>query len=82
MIIQNRRKILINTDPQKRCYNGAYASYEMQWSAWETLEVGPFKDVDIRLQFWRELNDYAVSKRGKCARQEFRLFPMNCLINS
>lgn len=30
-----RRGTLINTDPQRRCYNGAYFSAHMEWSAWE-----------------------------------------------
>ena len=30
-----RRGTLINTDPQRRCYNGAYFSSYMEWSPWE-----------------------------------------------
>lgn len=61
-----RRLIEVNTDPQRRCYNGCHAKSELQWSVWEVLEseVAPEK-VPRRLEFWRELNDYAISQRGE-----------------
>jgi len=63
----------VNTDPQRRCYNGCHAKSELIWSpwAWLELEVDPAK-ADRKLQFWRELNDYAISQRGESARNEFR----------
>jgi hypothetical protein len=30
-----RRGALVNTDPQRRCYYGAYFSSRMDWSPWE-----------------------------------------------
>jgi hypothetical protein len=72
--IECRTRQLINTDPQRRCYNGCYYSTEIVWSGWETLEWDLDEDkVDERLTFWRELNDYAVSQRGESARREFRI---------
>jgi len=77
LVIQVRRKMLVNTDPLRRCYNGAYFSTETVWSPWENLEsmrfLKPGTDPQARLKFWRELNDYAVSQRGKGAWCEFRL---------
>ena len=71
--IEQRRKILINTDPQRRCYNGCHFSYELVWSEWESLESNtPDDRVEARLEFWRELNEYAVKCRGKEALKEFR----------
>ena len=35
--LQVRKKTEVCTDPQRRCYNGAFASSEMQWTDWETL---------------------------------------------
>ncbi len=32
-----RKQIEVNTDPQRRCYNGCNFSSEMQWTAWEDL---------------------------------------------
>jgi hypothetical protein len=74
MNILTRRQILINTDPQRRCYNGCHFSSEFVWTPWEILEyeVAPEK-LERRMQFWRELNDYAVSQRGQGARCEFTL---------
>lgn len=30
-----RRGQLVNTDPQRRCYNGAHFSYRIDWEPWE-----------------------------------------------
>lgn len=71
--IQTRRKVVINTDPQRRCYWGCHFKSEVVWSEWETLDwnILPEK-IERRLEFWKELNDYAVSERGEGARCEYR----------
>jgi hypothetical protein len=72
MDIYHRSQIEVNTDPQRRCYDGCHYSSEWRWTEWELLEIDiPEENIDRRLQFWRELNDYAVSQRGKGARKEF-----------
>ena len=74
--IQRRKKVLVNTDPQRRCYNGAHFSYEFHWSGWEALNIGVSAEtLESKLTFWRDLNDYAVSQRGSSARCEFRAVP-------
>lgn len=74
--IETRTRIEVNTDPQRRCYNGVHARSELQWTAWDELEVGvPAERVEKRLAFWRELNAYAVSQRGPGAKREFRVLP-------
>ena len=70
MILYTRRKILINTDPQRRCYNGCHAKSELVWTAWEVLDSN---GTEQKLTFWRELNDYAISQRGEEARCEYKL---------
>lgn len=61
-----RKLVEINTDPQRRCYNGCHFESKIVWTDWETLELDtPPEKVEARLKFWRELNDYAVSQRGK-----------------
>lgn len=71
--IYHRYQSFVNTDPQKRCYNGCHFSGEWQWSDWERVEYGvPSNKIDDRLKFWKELNDYAVSERGPSARKEFK----------
>jgi len=63
----------VNNDPQRRCYNGCHASTEIIQMGWETLESEIADDkVETRLEFWRWLNDYAVSHRGKGAVTEYR----------
>lgn len=72
--IECRNIRVVNTDPQRRCYYGVNASEALVWGSWYLLEynVKP-EDVERRLQFWRELNDYAISQRGESARSEFRM---------
>lgn len=76
MILQMRKRYLLNTDPQRRCYNGAYFSSEFQWGVWKTLDSNVEDDqVEKVLKYWKELNEYAVSQRGESARSEFRIIP-------
>lgn len=71
--LEVRRKVLVNTDPQRRCYNGAHFKSELQDTEWEVLEYDVPEDRrEARLEFWQDLNDYAVSQRGKGAKREFR----------
>lgn len=76
MIIQHRHKMLVNTDPQRRCYNGCHYKSELVWSQWEDLVLNVTKETaESKLNFWRELNDYAISQRGESARSEYRIKP-------
>ena len=34
-VIYIRRGVTINTDPQRRCYNGCHFSSETHWEPWE-----------------------------------------------
>ena len=77
-----RRQVLVNTDPLRRHYNGAHFSSELQWTAWAMLErmrhLKPGADPQARLEFWRELNNFAVSQRGEIARCEFKVDKEPC----
>ena len=73
-ILYRRRKVLVNTDPQRRCYNGAHFSYEHHWTAWEVLDRLETQDIaSQKLKFWEDLNRYAVTHRGDSARCEYRI---------
>lgn len=75
--VQHRSRILVNTDPQRRCYNGVNFSEEWQWTAWSDVDCPiPEPRKENRLKFWRELNDYAVSQRGENAFTEYRAIPI------
>lgn len=64
----------VNTDPQRRCYNGCHYSSKLVDTPFEVLESWPTQEiVERRLKFWTELNDYAVSQRGESARRKFRV---------
>lgn len=74
LIIEKRKKTFVNTDPQRRCYNGCHFSGEYQWTKWDWLELNVHPDqAEDRLKFWRDLSDYAVSQRGEGAASEYRL---------
>lgn len=74
LVLECRKRVLVNTDPQRRCYNGGHFSSELRLFAWEVLEHDVPKDkVESRLAFWRDLNDYAVSRLGKWASKTYRV---------
>lgn len=73
-VIRMRRHIEVNTDPQRRCYNGCHAKSEIVQTEWTILErVSTLEKVEKRLKFWIELNDYAVSQRGKSAKTDYEI---------
>jgi len=56
--LEQRRLRSVNTDPQRRCYNGCHAKSELQWTEWDWLDYDvPPDRVDAKLKFWRELNE-------------------------
>jgi hypothetical protein len=72
--IEHRALREVCTDPQRRRYYGVWAKSEMQWSGWEALDsFCPPDRAEARLEFWRDLNAYAVRERGEGARKEFRV---------
>lgn len=84
--IERRSQVLVNTDSQRRCYNGCHFSSELRWTNWEVLEAEiPEDRIEKRLEFWKSLNDYAVSQRGKGARKEYRAIKggeLRCQLNA
>lgn len=79
--LETRKLLTVNTDPQRRFYNGCYAKSERQWSAWDWLEwdVDPDK-VEERLKWWRDLNTYSVSVGGTTS--EYRVVPIHPCVRS
>lgn len=73
-VLQRRDIRVVNTDPQRRCYNGCNFSEELVWGKWEDLVfITDGKKPIETVEWWKELNDYAVSQRGESARAEFRI---------
>lgn len=73
-VILKREQREVNTDPQRRCYNGCHAKSELIWGSWEEFDYPPTKErAEFRLKFWRELNDEAISGRGEGARNEYKI---------
>lgn len=70
-ILKREKKLQLN-DP--RCYNGAFFDAELVDGEWEVLEYDvPEDKVQSRLDFWIDLNNYAVSQRGESARSQFKI---------
>lgn len=73
-VIVRRALQLINTDPQRRCYNGCHFSTALVWSEWGEFCGGlDIETAERRLKFWTELNDYAVAQRGESAKCEYKI---------
>lgn len=71
--IEYRSVIEVNTDPQRRCYNGCYAKSEVYKLPWQVIEYEVSADrVEQKLMHWRNLNEFAVKQRGACANSEYR----------
>ena len=71
MNILVREKELKLNDP--RCYDGCYFDMEYAYGEWRVLEYGiPVSEIQSRLNFWIDLNNYAVSERGESARKQFK----------
>lgn len=72
--LRMRRQLLVNTDPQRRCYNGCHFKSELVFTPWEVLRYNvPPEKADEVLKFYRDLNDFAVSQRGESAKSEFEI---------
>ena len=71
--IYKRKKTTVNTDPQRRCYNGCHFSSEDVWTEWGLFETVQEENAERRLLFWRGLNAYAVSQRGESAKVEYEV---------
>lgn len=75
--IMRSRRVLINTDPQRRCYNGVHFSSALVDTEWERFDDEPtLEKAEQRLKFWTDLNDYAVSQRGESARVRYKIEEM------
>ena len=73
-VVLRRSRKLINTDPQRRCYNGCHAKSELVWTEWEVLEhCSTVEEAEERIKFWESLNEIAVEGRGEVARKQFRV---------
>lgn len=55
LVIQQRKKLLVNTDPQNRWYNGVPFSAEMMWGYWNTLHTTAPDRAEDDLKFWQDL---------------------------
>jgi hypothetical protein len=60
-----RRGVLINDDPLKRCYNGAYFAYHIEWSEWEHWMDYPSEEDAERAKrlFSRDTQEFKVVKK-------------------
>lgn len=56
-ILQRRVTQLVNTDPQRRCYNGCHFSSELVWSQWcDFLAYDTREKAERSKDWWEGLN--------------------------
>lgn len=70
--VEQRNTEFVNTDPQRRCYNGAHASTAEQWAPWLVWTSG----LDTLAEAEKEVADWSAffdmpPKSGR--KYEFRI---------
>lgn len=51
-----RKQIEVNTDPQRRCYNGCHFSSKTVWTEWERLYKTTKEDGEDSIQTFKAIN--------------------------
>jgi hypothetical protein len=69
-MVQFREKITINTDPQRRCYNGCHFSSEEVWTDWK--DVCAYSDIETA-------RDSAATFKRINPKREYRIKPERSL---
>lgn len=55
--LECRKQIEVNTDPQRRCYNGVHAKSEMVWTEWYDLyDIRSEQDAQDSIELYRRIN--------------------------
>lgn len=61
--VQSREQFEVNTDPQRRCYDGAHFQSEMRWTEWRDLTAHTTQvDAEESVASWQELAKTAKSR--------------------
>ena len=69
--VYSREQHEVNTDPQRRCYNGCHASSEWQWTPWAPLyDLPSAQEAQESVESWRAL----AKSSGR--RLEYRAVPV------
>lgn len=56
-LLMVQRTVEVNTDPQRRCYNGCHFSSEFVKQGWEVLDSSDNKEeLERDAKSWQELN--------------------------
>lgn len=75
-IILTRQQVEVNTDPQRRCYNGAHAKSEMQWTPWTPLGYPKTQESgEQRIKSWKEWDEGIRKLNGSKRETEYKLVP-------
>lgn len=51
-----RKQIVVNTDPQRRCYDGCHFSSETVWGDWELIGPYSIEDAMSSMKTFQEIN--------------------------
>ena len=55
-MIAARRPVMVNTDPQRRCYNGCNFSEELQWTEWGSWGRYTKEDAESSIATFKAAN--------------------------
>jgi hypothetical protein len=57
VILQVRKKVEVCTDPQRRCYDGVWASSKWVWTEWsDVYRPRTREDAEDSVRTYREIN--------------------------
>lgn len=73
VFIDRRESFIVNTDPQRRVYNGCMFSSEIVKGGWKEFHETTEEKAESQLKFWQELNQIAVDARGEEAKTEYQI---------
>ena len=74
MIIWTREKREVNTDPQRRCYNGCHAKSEMRWQPWKALGYPATREQgEARILGWKQWDKYISQVNKTNVEREYAL---------
>lgn len=54
--IQFRSRVIVNTDPQRRCYNGVNFSEEKRWTEWTSFGRYSKEDGEESIKCFQSIN--------------------------
>ena len=65
--IHTRKQVMVNTDPQRRCYDGCHISEELRWTDWNSFGRYSKEDGESTIITFQSINP----------KHEYKLVPID-----